>query len=203
MKEWRLVLFGVLIGLLSTGAILLISKPQQGSPIELSPPPTPTSTAQLKPTSTPMPIVVQIGGKIIAPGIYAMPENSRLEDLIQLAGGLSNLADESRVNLAILLQDGDYFYIPGEDEKIPETARNALAQLNLTANSKFSYPLNINDASAEAFESLPGIGPIRAEDIIAYRDQIGSFTSIDELLNVDGIGTAILDSIREYLVVEP
>jgi len=203
MKEWRLILYGVLIGLLSTGAILLISKPQRGSPIVLSPPPTPTLTAQPGPKPTEIPLVVQIGGKVLIPGVYTLSPNTRLGDLIEAAGGLTSLADESRVNLAISISDGDYFFIPGIDEEIPETARNAVDQLILDSSSNFSYPLDINTATIEAFESLPGIGPTKAEDIVAYRDRFGSFSSIDELLNIDGIGPATLDSIRDYLVVEP
>jgi competence protein ComEA len=203
MKEWRLILYGVLIGLLSAGAILLISKPQRGAPIILSPPPTPSLTVQPGPTPTALPIVVQIGGKVLIPGVYTMEPDTRLGDLIEAAGGLTSLADESRVNLAILMSDGDYFFIPGTDEEIPETARNAVEQSNLSSSSNFAYPLNINTATIEAFESLPGIGPTKAEDIVAYRDRFGSFSSIDDLLNVDGIGPATLDSIRDYLVVEP
>lgn len=203
MKPWLLLGIGVLIGLLAAGAILLISLPDRGVPIVLSPPPTPTPTDIPKPTATLTPIQVLIKGQVTYPGVYSLNHDSRLMDLIELAGGLTATADENRVNHVIPLRDGDYFFIPAEGEAIPETARNAIGS-NLWDNSaNFKYPLNINIASQEAFESLPGIGPSKAADIIAYREQFGTFQSVDDLLKVPGIGPTILESIQEYLIVTP
>lgn len=203
MKPWQNILTGVLFGLLAVGAILLISQPEQGVPISLMPAPTLTQTSLPKPTLTPAPIQVLIKGQVANPGKYTLQKESRLMDLIQLAGGLTDLADDSRVNDVFILRDGDYFYIPAIDEEIPETARNATANIPLGETTEFDYPLNLNDASQEALESLPGIGPSKATGIIAYRDQMGPFTSVDDLLNVQGIGLTTLESIREYLIVEP
>ena len=203
MKPWLLILTGVLIGLLATGAILLISQPERGVAIVLSPAPTPTNTAPPKPTATTAPIQVLIKGQIANPGIYILEPESRLLDLIALAGGLTELADENRVNNVFLLRDGDYFYIPSVGEIIPDTARNAPGNNPLDDPAFFDYPLNINEASQEAFESLPGIGPSKAADIIAFREQLGSFNSIEDLLDIPGIGPATLEAIREYLVIEP
>ncbi|HOR18308.1 MAG TPA: helix-hairpin-helix domain-containing protein [Brevefilum sp.] len=201
MKPWMLILAGVLIGLLATGAILLISQPERGVPITLSPPPTPTHTPLPKPTATSVPIQVLIKGEIVNPGTYTMDRETRLSDLIELAGGLTEKADAVRVNDAFLLRDGDYFYIPLAGESIPETARNAPGNNPLDNPAYFDYPLDLNTASKEALESLPGIGPAKATDIVDYREQHGPFESIDELLNVPGIGPTIFESIREYLTI--
>lgn len=202
MKRWLNLIAGVLIGLLAAGAVLLIAQPERGVPITLAPAPTPTGTKVPQPTATPAPIEVLIKGQVASPGIYLLGKESRLMDLIELAGGLTNQADVNRINDVFLLRDGDYFYIPSNDEKIPETARNAPDNSPLGQGSLYDFPLDINTASQEALETLPGIGPSKAADIIAYRDQAGSFVTIEDLLNVPGIGPTTLDSIREYLIIE-
>ncbi len=202
MKPWLLIIYGLLLGLLIAGVILLISQPMRGKPITLKPAPTPTRAAPPKPTSTAVPIQVQIGGQISHPGIYSLEEDSRLSILIDLAGGFTIDADIERINLATLLRDGDYFYIPAIDEEIPETAKNAPGNL-YDPETTYNYPLDLNEVSQEALESIPGIGPSKAEDILAFRDTIERFTTLEELLNVSGIGEAILEMLRDYLYVEP
>jgi competence protein ComEA len=202
MKRWLNLLAGVLIGLLAAGAVLLIAQPERGIPITLAPAPSPTITNFPKPTATPSQIEVLIKGQVVNPGIYALAKESRLMDLIELAGGITDLADVNRINDVYLLRDGDYFYIPSIDEKIPDTARNAPGNSPIDQGSLFQFPLNINTASQDALETLPGIGPSKAADIIAYREQAGFFNTIEDLLNVPGIGPTILDSIRDFLIVE-
>ena len=203
MKPWLLILTGVLIGLLAAGGILLIAQPERGVPITLMPAPTHTPTGMPKPTTTPMPIQVMIKGQINTPGIYNLDKESRLFDLIELAGGLTENADIDRVNNVFILRDGDYFYIPSIGEKIPDTARNAPGNNPLDDLSFFDYPLNLNTATQAELESLPGIGPTKAMDIITYRNLVGAFKTVDDLLNITGIGPSTLDAIRQYLIVEP
>lgn len=202
MKKWYLVLYGFLLGLLSTGVILLISQRERGIPVTLNPAPTATQTMRPKATPSRVPIQVQIGGEIVNPGIFLVDEESRLADLITKAGGLTSAADNDRINFAALLHDGDYFFIPSIDQLIPETARNAPLNIDLDENSKFVYPFDLNEASQEALESLPGIGPEKAADILAYKEQFGPFSSVDDLLNVPGIGQKTLETIRDFLIVE-
>lgn len=202
MKPWQVLLAGVLIGLLAAGLVLLISSPIKGHPIALSPPPSPLPTSKPKPTATPTPIKVQIGGEIRQPGIYTIGEDARLEDLIDCAGGLTESADILRINLAAICFDGDYFYIPAVNEIIPETARNAPQNLLGEPTPKFTYPLDLNQASQDELESLPGIGPEKADEIIAYRNEFGPFVSVDDLLNVEGIGPKTLESISQFLTIE-
>jgi competence protein ComEA len=203
LKPWLLILTGVLIGLLAAGAILLIAQPDRGVPITLLPAPTLTPTDLPKPTATLAPIQVLIKGQVNMPGIYMLENEARLYDLIEIAGGLTETADIDRVNNVFILRDGDYFYIPSIGEKIPDTARNAPGNNPFDDASYFDYPLNLNTATQAELESLPGIGPTKAMDIITYRDQVGAFKTVDDLLNIAGIGPSTLDAIREYLVIEP
>ncbi|QRN83783.1 helix-hairpin-helix domain-containing protein [Chloroflexota bacterium] len=199
-KPWLLLLSGLLIGLLAAGLILLIAQPRQGVPITLLPAPTATTTGLPLPTRTPEPILVQIGGAVHSPGVYSLNADARLEDLIVAAGNLTSDADLDRINVTMKLQDGEYYYLPAVNEDIPETAANAPGYI--ASDNGFSYPLNLNTATQEELESLPGIGPSKAEDILIYREQHGPFATLDDLVNVSGIGDATVESLRDYLVVE-
>ena len=112
------------------------------------------------PTRTPEPILVQISGAVQSPGVYSLASGARLEDLITSAGGVTSAADLDRINTTVKLQDGDYFYLPIPGEAIPETASNAPGNLT-TGNSGISYPLDLNTATQEELESLPGLAPPR------------------------------------------
>lgn len=203
MKSWLWLVYGLLLGLLIGGIILLISSPAPGNSIALIPVPSVTPSLPPLPTRTPEPILVQVSGEVSSPGIYSLEEGARLQELIALAGGLTGEADGDRINAVFLLHDGDYVYIPAVDEVIPETAANSPLNSNIDLDPEFDYPLDLNTASQKALESLPGIGPEKAEDILAYREAHGSFLSVDELINVPGIGEVTVDSLRDYLYVDP
>jgi len=169
MKTWQTLLAGVLFGLLTAGGIYLIASPIQGHPVRLSPAPSATPTAKPYPTLTPAPMIVQIGGQIRYPGLYDLEPDARLSDLIDRAGGLQQSADTARINLAARCSDGDYFYIPAMDELIPETAKNAPQNIHMGSTPAVTYPLDLNQATQEQLESLPGIGPGKAAEILAFR----------------------------------
>jgi competence protein ComEA len=203
MKNRLWILYGLLIGLLAAGAILLIAQPDEGFPIELAPAPSPTLTPHPTATPTPPPILIQVAGAVAAPGVYSLPPESRLSAAIDIAGGLAAGADKIRINLAARLQDGGYYYIPIEGEAFPETANNAPLATGSESVQEFPLPLNINNASQAALESLPGIGPTKAADIISYREHNGPFQSVEDLINVPGIGPTTLDTIRDFIIVQP
>ena len=203
MKPWQLIIFGILIGLLASGLILLMAQPNLGEPISLSPPPTPTKTLLPKATSTSTPITVQISGEIKSPGIFTLNCSSRLEDLIELSGGVTADADLSRINIAAIINDGDFIYIPHKDENIPSTSRDTTINLPTEEPATFNYPIRLNEASKEALESLPGIGEVKAAAIIEYRELIGGFSDINELIYVNGIGPATLEAIYDLVTIDP
>jgi competence protein ComEA len=192
---------GLLIGLLSAGLILLVAQPRQGVPIQLEPAPTLTPTGVPGPSPTPEPILVQVGGAIAQPGVYTLPCESRLDALIQAAGGLTSDADVDRINYAVQLRDGDYYYLPMPNETLPETATNAPQNLQAAENG-ISYPINLNTATQEELESLPGIGPSKAADILAYRDSHGPFLTLEDLANVSGIGPTTVEALCDYLYLD-
>jgi len=203
MKPWQSIIFGILVGLLASGLILLIAQPDRGEPISLSPPPTPTRTLPPKPTSTPAPITVQISGEIQNPGVYTLDGTNRLGDLIDLSGGLTEDADLTRVNFAAIINDGDFIYITAYEEDLPINSRDTIINLPTEETDAIVYPLDLNKATQEALESLPGIGEVKASAIIAYRELIGGFTTVDELIYVNGIGPATLEAIRDLVAIEP
>jgi len=203
MKPWQSIIFGILVGLLASGLILLIAQPDRGEPISLSPPPTPTRTLPPKPTSTPAPITVQISGEIQNPGVYTLDGSNRLGDLIDLSGGLTEDADLTRVNFAAIIKDGDFIYITAYEEDFPSNSRDTTINLPTEETDAIVYPLDLNKATQEALESLPGIGEVKASAIIAYRELIGGFTTVDELIYVNGIGPATLEAIRDLVAIEP
>lgn len=188
MKSWQEILLGALLALICTAVIWLIAAPPRGKPVELLPPPTPA------------PIIVHVSGEVKHPGLYALAQESRVAAAIDAAGGLTQAADEGRINLAEKLHDGDKVLIPaqGEAAAIPS---NSVIQ-NDNSGAARSNVVNINRATRSELEALPGIGPTRAADIIAYREAHGPFRSLEELLKVAGIGKATLEGLREFITLE-
>lgn len=139
-------------------------------------------------------LIVEIKGEVIKPGVYPMKKDSRLNDLILEAGGASADANLRHTNLAIRLIDGDSFYIPriGEEEVVPNESGG-------TQNKEKT--IDLNKATKEDLMTVPGIGPSTADNIINYREEVGRFNSVDDLLNVDRIGDKTLEKIRSYFIV--
>ncbi|TLN07959.1 hypothetical protein FDZ74_12430 [bacterium] len=181
MKPWQLVAFGIMVGLLSSAAILLVIMQPTGQPVEILPAPTPE------------PIIVDVSGEVFVPGIYTLPQNSRVADAIDIAGGLLANADTSRINLAARIKDGDKVWVPAVGEA-------STAELDIPTRSN-GVLININTASAKEIEALPGIGEVKAAQIISYRDQHGLFTNIEDLLNIPGIGPELLEKIRPSITL--
>jgi len=144
-------------------------------------------------------IKIYITGEVVSPGVYELEENSRVEDAIHAAGGLTDKAILTNVNLAYVLEDASKIYIPNSnDNEISEVITNGMS--NTTSMSK-NQKININKANAQDLENVPGIGPSTAEKIITYRNENGKFSSIDDLKNVTGIGEKKFESIKDYISV--
>lgn len=152
-------------------------------------------------------IVVQAAGAVGRPGVHRLPAGSRVDDLIRAAGGLGPDADPDRVNLAAPLNDGERIWVPrvGEDE-IPEVVPGSGGSGSPPEGEPGSgevggAPVDLNTATTTELESLPGIGPATASAILTHRDQIGRFGSVDELIDVRGIGEAKLEQLRPLVTV--
>ena len=143
-------------------------------------------------------MVVQAAGAVQHPGLYRLPPGSRVDDLVTAAGGFAEGADADRLNLASLVVDGQKVYVPRIGEEIPsEVAPSSTASGSTTA----TQPLDLNQATLQQLDALPGIGPATAQAILDYRAQHGRFRSVDDLLNVRGIGDAKLEQVRALVRV--
>ena len=134
-------------------------------------------------------IIVDVAGGVLHPGVYTLPTNSRVVDAIKAAGGLAKGADASDVNQARLLKDGEQIFIYSKSGAPGRAVRRA------------SGPISINRASAKEFESLQGIGPVLAKRIVSYRKENGPFTTVEDLLNVPGIGESTFTKFKSKIRV--
>ena len=140
---------------------------------------------------SPQSIVVDIKGEIVFPGIYEVDESFRVHDVIELAGGLTEFAKTKTVNFAQIVRDEMVIYIPHELDESME------APIEQGGNSKIS----INHATLVELQTLPGIGNVKAQAIINYREEFGSFKTLEELINVSGIGEKTLENLREFIEI--
>lgn len=167
----------ILFILIITISSFFHSDPKVESEIDSSPP-----------DSTTTEIYAQITGAVVNPGVYQLEDGARLFDLIELAGGFEN-ANTTCINQAKIITDEENIYIPNKDEECQGEQESGLST---------EEPLvNINTASKEELMTLPSIGETRADDIIAYRDLNGGFTSTSDLQNISGIGDST------YAEIEP
>jgi competence protein ComEA len=147
--------------------------------------------------SPPSTLVVQAAGAVARPGVYRLQDGARVIDLINAAGGPTPDADTQLVALAATLTDGVRVYVPKVGEAPP-------ASIGGTAGGDLGgtgAPVDLNAATPEQLDSLPGVGPATAAAIVAHRQEIGRYTSVDELLDVRGIGPAKLDALRPLVTV--
>ncbi|MGN0143967.1 MAG: helix-hairpin-helix domain-containing protein, partial [Clostridium sp.] len=143
-------------------------------------------------------IIVEIKGEVKHPDVYTLDENSIINDLINLAGGVTENADLSSINRAKKLQDHEMIYIADKNnEKAPEDAISS--KTDSTENAK--QIININSATIEELKSINGIGESKAKSIVEYREQTGGFKSVEEIKNVDGIGEKMFEKIKESITV--
>ncbi len=141
-------------------------------------------------------IAVYIAGEVLNPGVYYIEENSRIVDLLELCGGTTQLADISDINLAEKLEDSDKIEIPKKNSQIDST--NEDEEIEESDNS--GNLININTASKDELKTLKGVGDTLAQNIIDYRKN-NKFYSIEDILNVNGIGQSKYEQIKEYICV--
>ncbi|MEW9107821.1 MAG: helix-hairpin-helix domain-containing protein [Cytobacillus gottheilii] len=140
-------------------------------------------------------ILVDVKGSVENPGVYEAEDGDRVVDLIAEAGGLENDADEKMINFAQRVTDEMVLYIPKEGEE------SAGIELNMSANSIDDETVNLNTADSAELQTLPGIGPAKAEAIIDYRDTNGSFAEKEELKEISGIGDKTYEKLAELIKV--
>jgi competence protein ComEA len=138
-------------------------------------------------------VYVHVAGAVGRPGLYEVVEGARVDDAVRKAGGPTETADLDALNLAAKVKDGDKVLVP--DTQVDPGGGSGADGPAGTAL------INLNTASLAELDTLPGIGPALAERIVSYREQHGGFRTIDDLLDVPGIGPAKLDEIRDHATV--
>lgn len=144
-------------------------------------------------------IVVHVEGEVNRPGIYELPEDSRVFDVIEMAGGLKSTAARKKINLAKKIFDEEFIYIPSEED---EDYRVIEANASISTSNKNEGLININQADKSQLETLPGIGPKLAERIIAYRNENGFFETPEDIQKVSGIGEKKFNDLKDKIIVK-
>jgi competence protein ComEA len=142
-------------------------------------------------------LVIDVEGRVRRPGLVHLPTGSRVADAVRSAGGSAPGAVLARLNLARVLTDGEQLLVPGPDDPAPPPAASGTSG----AAAGSSGPVDLNAATQEALDALPGVGPVLAGRIVAWRTAHGRFTSVDELGEVAGIGPKALERLRPLVRV--
>ena len=199
-REWlgsltgrELVLVGILGALALGGAGLwyVRSLPQ---PVAIRAEPVPAPSA----SESPPPLIVHVAGWVEKPGVYELPEGSRVIDAIDAAGGPKRGAELAALNLAAPLADGQQVLVP---RAAGGAQPSGVAPPGGTSTEGGTTLVNVNVATAEELETLPGIGEVLAATIVQYREDHGPFTSVDQLLDVSGIGEVTLEELRDLITI--
>lgn len=215
----------ILITLISLGYKLflsgttdgLLSSKNEEDPVTIRSEETVTSEASLEEASSevetscaPHYVSVYICGEVNNPGVYEIASGSIINDVVLMAGGLTDNAASERINLVYIIESNISIYIPGEDEVYEQSEiirsdgetiwGQGQSQSGLDEGSSLGTAVNINTATLDQLMTLPGIGQVTAQAIIDYRE-ITPFTTIDDIMNVSGIGEAKFNRIREFICV--
>jgi len=191
------LLVGMLLG---AGAMRLYQPPAAAPPLLIA---TAAPTATPSPLYTPGPLHVYASGAVRHPAVYRLPPGSRIDALIAAAGGPSEAADLRHLNLAAPLHDGEQVYVPSVDDVCPPTITPGAEATDAAGNATTpgvipGGKIDINHASAEALETLPGVGPAMAQRIIAARP----YSKIEEIKRVRGIGDKTFQKLKPYITTK-
>ena len=182
---WLLAI-GILSGLLGAAIVILYTSQPRGEAVVILPPPTPN------------PILVHVSGAVAHPNVYPLPPGCRVQEAIEEAGGLLPDAYTDSLNLATKLQDGDKVLVPFQPNKSPDLPPEKEEK---PIEAEVRFPLNINTATLEELDLLPGIGAVKSQAIIDYRETNGPFVAIEQIQNISGIGPATFEKIKDMITV--
>ncbi len=170
MERFRIPLIIILVSAVAAGSVMFILRQNTSScPVEIE---LPTPSKE---------IMVYVSGEVRTPGEYTISEGARVSDAVEVAGGFTAKADQSAINKARKLRDGDHVQVYGEGES--------------------SQRININIADVWLLDALPSVGESTAQKIIDYRTENGPFDSIEEIKEVKGIGDSTFEKLKEMITV--
>lgn len=199
-RHWAYyILLSALVNAALLGAAVPALRWPRHSAVRIETPPPTRATSAM-----PAELVVYISGAVSRPGVYHLKAGAILQDAVQAAGGLVQDADAERVNLAQRLADGQHVHVPrlGEPTTQPASAMADEEASGTTAPATAGALVNINTATVDELDTLPGIGPQLAGRIVAYRQAHGPFSTVDELQNVDGVGEKTVERLRSLVTVQ-
>lgn len=196
-EQYRIYLIGVAIAVVVAGGVAAKAFEQ----------PAPTLAEPLA-SATPVPgdIIVDVEGAVNVPGVHRLPAGALLDDAVAAAGGLMPEADLDRVareiNRADKLKAHQKIYIPFVGERtLANTFGAAAGTASGTGSTEGGELINLNTATEEELDTLPGVGPSTAQKIIAYREENGGFSSVEQLNDVSGIGDATFEKLKDLVTV--
>lgn len=204
----RNVIFALISTVALVGAGIFYWQRPSPEPIEIVPAAasaTPEFTPTPAPSPTPAPVRVYVTGAVANSDVYFLPAGSIVKDAIQAAGGFTPDANPEGINQALQLQDQQQIHVPRLNEENPPPAIQGGVDTQPVSNEPAgaaAAPVNLNTATLEQLDSLPGIGPAIGQRIIEYRESTGGFSSIEEITQVSGIGEATFAKIKDRITVE-
>lgn len=145
------------------------------------------------------PVTVQfvyVCGAVVKPGVYELPEGGRMYEALEAAGGMTEEADQTYLNQAELLEDGQRIYVPTQKETASENQGN---DADMAENDG---KINLNTATKEELMTLAGIGESKARSIIKYREENGRFHSVEDIMKIEGIKSGVFNKIKDQIVVK-
>ena len=203
-----IAVLALLAGLLVVGAAVLLARGNGNAPIQvLAPTPEAPGPDAASGDQAATEIQVYVSGAATNPGVYTLRAGARLVDALAAAGGATAEADLAAVNLARRVRDEGHYHIPRIGEAPPASAtadgNPPVADLSPAPDGlqQGNRPINLNTASVGLLLTLPGIGPVKAKAIVDYRQRQGPFKSVDEIVNVPGIGPSTYELIRPLVAV--
>jgi competence protein ComEA len=183
-RDGLIALLALLLVLVLAGRLLVHAGTPHAARVTMPP----IAVRAVAPTdAAPGALVVDVVGAVRQPGLYRLREGERVADAVARAGGTTRKADLEQINLAAPLADGEQVVVPRRGTTATGPSAGAAASAG---------PVHLNTATPEQLDALPGVGPVTAQKIVAYRQEHGAFHSVDELDAIPGIGQARLDQLR-------
>jgi competence protein ComEA len=205
--------FGVLLSAIAAISMWLLVRPS--APLVESVVPHASGVGIVAPLSTlptPLTVRIHVAGAVVRPGVYSVSSSSRVVDAVTAAGGPTSRADLERINLAQTIVDTEQVFVPFRSSRTTKitvaprlrpsrtTVPDALPIIGVPSTTVTPL-INLNSATSDQLDTLPGVGPSTAKAIISYRNRKGPFGKVEDLLNVPGIGPSKLAALRDQVTV--